>query len=56
MLKDLIGLISLLSVGGSDIFIYIKHDEVKVNNAIVVLGNVECGNDVIHVIDSVTFP
>ena len=57
MQNDLTGLTSLSSMEGSDIFIGIsRRGEIKVNEAIITFADIECGNGVIHGIDSVIFP
>jgi len=56
MVGDLAGLTSLSSAEGSDISISASGSEAKVNDAVITLADIECGNGVIHVIDSVIFP
>jgi len=55
MLDDLTGLISLSTMEGSDIFFSKSFGEIKVNDAVITLADIECCNGVIHVIDTVIF-
>jgi len=56
MLADLIDLDVLSSMEGCDIYINANRFDVRVNNSVVTLGDIECSNGVIHVIDSIHFP
>ena len=56
MVDDLVGLASLSSAEGNDISISASGSEAKINDAVITLADIECGNGVIHVIDSVIFP
>ena len=55
MAADVVKLTSATTLQGSNITINIT-DGVKVNNAKVIITDIECSNGVIHVIDSVLLP
>ena len=56
MAADVAGMSSAATVEGSDIAIKVVDGKVMINDATVVMADVECSNGVIHVIDSVLMP
>jgi len=56
MAKDVVNLSSAKTVQGSEVKIAVNDGKVKVDNATVVATDIEAGNGVIHVIDSVILP
>ncbi|REJ65406.1 MAG: fasciclin domain-containing protein [Planctomycetota bacterium] len=53
---DVVKLDKATTVQGSDVTISVADGGVKIDNANVVQADIECGNGVIHVIDSVIIP
>ncbi len=56
MSTDVVNLSSASTLQGSDINIETKYGKVMIDNAKVIKADIECGNGVIHVIDSVILP
>jgi len=56
MAADVIGLTSATTAQGSDIAITVENGMVKINDATVLITDIEASNGVIHVIDSVILP
>ena len=56
MAADVVGLDAATTVQGSDIAISVDGDTVKVNEATVIITDIEASNGVIHVIDAVILP
>jgi uncharacterized surface protein with fasciclin (FAS1) repeats len=56
MSGDVVKLTSAKTVQGSSIKIAVQDGKVKINDATVVVADIECANGVIHVIDSVILP
>ena len=56
MAADVTEMTSATTVEGSDISIKVVDGKVMINDATVVMADVECSNGVIHVIDSVLMP
>lgn len=56
MAADVVNLNTATTVAGEDISIAASDGSVKINNAQVVMADVEADNGVIHVIDSVLLP
>ena len=56
MASDVVNLQSAATVNGQKITIKVKDGTVMVDNAKVVMTDIECANGVIHVIDSVILP
>jgi len=55
-LVDLIGMDTISSMEGSDIFIKTSYHKVKINDAFIIEEDIECSNGMIHIIDSMIFP
>jgi len=53
---DVVGMTTLTSLEGSDLNITVTGSTVQIENATIILTDIECSNGVIHVIDSVMFP
>ena len=56
MASDVVGLDAATTVQGSDIAISLEGDSVKINDATVIITDIEAANGVIHVIDAVILP
>jgi uncharacterized surface protein with fasciclin (FAS1) repeats len=56
MASDVVNLKSAKTVNGQDVTIMVKDGTVMVDNAKVVMTDIECTNGVIHVIDAVILP
>jgi len=56
MAADVVNLKSAKTVNGQDVTIMVKDGTVMVDNAKVVMTDIECSNGVIHVIDAVILP
>lgn len=56
MASDVVNLKSAKTVNGQDVTIMVKDGTVMVDNAKVVMTDIECSNGVIHVIDAVILP
>jgi uncharacterized surface protein with fasciclin (FAS1) repeats len=56
MAADVVNLKSAKTVNGQEITIMVKDETVMVDNAKVVMTDIECTNGVIHVIDAVILP
>jgi transforming growth factor-beta-induced protein len=56
MAADVVNLKSAKTVNGQEITIMVKDATVMVDNAKVVMTDIECTNGVIHVIDAVILP
>jgi len=56
MSKDVVKLTEATTVQGSKVKIQVKDGKVMIDNATVTKADVECGNGVIHIIDSVILP
>ena len=56
MAADVIKLKNAKTVQGSEVDIVVTDGKVKIDNANVVKTDIECGNGVIHVIDTVILP
>ena len=56
MASDVVNLKSAKTVNGQDVTIMVKDGTVMVDNAEVVMTDIECTNGVIHVIDAVILP
>lgn len=54
--KDVVKLSEATTVNGADVSINVKGDAVMIDNATVIMADVEASNGVIHVIDSVILP
>ena len=56
MASDVMGMSSAPTLEGSEVTVKVVDDKVMINDATVVMADVECTNGVIHVIDSVLMP
>ena len=56
MAADVVGLEAATTVQGSDVAISLDGDSVKINDATVIITDIEASNGVIHVIDAVILP
>lgn len=56
MAADVVGLEAATTAQGSDIAISLDGDNVKINDATVIITDIEASNGVIHVIDAVILP
>jgi transforming growth factor-beta-induced protein len=56
MAADVVNLTSATTVLGEDVTISVTGSTVKVNDATVIITDIECSNGVIHVIDTVLLP
>ena len=56
MAADVVGLTSATTAQGTDITITVEGDTVKINDATVLITDIETTNGVIHVIDTVIIP
>ena len=56
MAAQVTGMTSAKTVEGSDVAIKVVDGKVMINNATVVIADVECTNGVIHAIDTVLMP
>jgi len=56
MASDVVNLKSAATVNGQQVTIKVKGETVMVDNAKVVMTDIECTNGVIHVIDTVILP
>ena len=56
MASDVMGMSSAPTIEGSEVTVKVVDGKVMINDATVVMADVECTNGVIHVIDSVLMP
>ena len=56
MASDVMGMSSAPTLEGSEVTVKVVDGKVMINDATVVMADVECTNGVIHVIDSVLMP
>lgn len=53
---DAVNLFSLISECGKSLSVYLDENEVMIDNAHIVKGDIECDNGVIHIVDNVFIP
>jgi uncharacterized surface protein with fasciclin (FAS1) repeats len=53
---DVVNLTTVKTVQGSNLTISVVNSSVKVNNATVIIPDIQCSNGVIHAIDEVLIP
>jgi uncharacterized surface protein with fasciclin (FAS1) repeats len=56
MAADVVNLTSATTAAGEDLNIMVMGDKVMINDATVIVTDIECSNGVIHVIDTVILP
>ncbi|GAB4578578.1 MAG: hypothetical protein Fur0022_13130 [Anaerolineales bacterium] len=56
MAADVVGLSAATTLLGEDVTVTVEGDTVKINNATVIITDIEASNGVIHVIDAVLLP
>ncbi len=56
MAADVVGLTSATTLLGEDVTVTVEGDTVKINDATVIITDIEASNGVIHVIDTVLLP